>query len=95
MNSAKKILCKNLVIALVVIVIQFNFTALFGYGIDPIVVDSVSLFLAIILALVTYFRTGRDRKIWLFFLPLIVVSSVPLLLLGTTLAAWSVGRFSP
>jgi hypothetical protein len=95
MNSAKKILCINFVIALVVIVVRVYFTEIFGYGIDPIVVDSVVFLLVLVLAVMTYVRTGRDRRALLFFLPLFVVSLMPILFLIATFAAWSFGEFSP
>jgi hypothetical protein len=95
MKSAKKVLCINLVIALVVTGVRVYFTEFFGYGIGPILVDSVAFLLVLILTVVTYVRTGRDWRTLLFFLPLIVVTFMPILFLVATFAAWSFGGFSP
>lgn len=95
MNSMKKVFCLNFVVALVAIVVRAYFNEFFGYGINPIAVDTAAFLLVLFLAVTTYFRTGRDKRVVLFFLPLLVVSLVPILLLIATLAAWSVGGFSP
>jgi hypothetical protein len=91
----KKILCINLAIALVVVGVGAYFTEFFGYGINPILVDFVAFLLVLTLTVVTYVRTGRDKKTLLFFLPLVVVSVIPLLFLVSTFVEWSFSGFSP
>jgi hypothetical protein len=95
MKHTKKKLCIGLALALVVIGVRAYFTQFFGYGISPILVETIAFLLVLILAMTTYVRADRNRRTLLFFLPIFVVASMPLLFWAATFVAWSFGGFSP
>jgi len=74
--------------------LNIYFTDLFGFE-NPFALDFVPFLLVMTLALVAFVATGRDKITGLVFLPLIIVSSIPLLILIATLLAWSIVGFAP
>ena len=93
--NRKILVYANWVAALMVLVVRYFWTTLFGFGVNTILLDVAAFLLVTTLSLIAFAKKKRDKKVLLAFSPLIVIALFPMLFLIATLIAWSTRGFAP
>lgn len=81
--------------ALMVLIVRYFWTSLFGFGINAILLDGVAFLLVTTLSLITFIKKDRDKRVLIAFAPLIIIALIPMFFVIATLIAWSARGFAP
>lgn len=81
--------------ALIVLIVRYFWTTLFGFGVNSILLDGIAFLIVTTLSLITFVMKGRDKKVLIAFAPLLIAAFVPMFFVIATLIAWSTRGFAP